>query len=86
MGVVSEIKQIICSHSTLDIDEAAINREMDLVEHLGINSIGMILIIMDLEQKYDISIDDDSVDFNSLSKVGNLIDVVAKMIGEKSPA
>lgn len=83
MEIFEEVKKIICNHSTLDIDENEISPDTDLVEDLGINSIAMILIIIDIEEKYDISLDGEELDYSALSKLSYFINLVERLIREK---
>jgi len=83
MELITEVKKIICKHAVLDIDESELNINTDLVGDLGINSISLILIIIDLEEKFEISIDEDEVDFNLLTEFKYLNDTVERLVKMK---
>lgn len=55
------------------------------LESLGIHSLELTEIVMDIEDKYGIEIDLSTVDsWTSFSKVGDLVDVVRRLNAEKS--
>lgn len=83
MNIIEEIKKIICEHSDLDIREEEIMLDMDLINELGINSIGMIMIIVDIEEKFDISLDNDEFDYSIMTKVDQLVNLVTDLLEEK---
>ena len=55
----------------LQIDEADITMDAELIKDLGINSIELANLIMICEEKFDITIDDD--DIHKLVTVGDVV-------------
>lgn len=53
----------------------------ELINDLKINSANIVDIVLDIEEKYDIMIDDDSI--NQMNTVGEAIGVIEKKIAEK---
>jgi acyl carrier protein len=53
----------------------------ELINDLTINSANIVDIVLDIEEKYDIMIDDDSI--NQMNTVGEAIGVIEKKIAEK---
>ena len=54
---------------------------MELINDLKINSANIVDIVLDIEEKYDIMIDDNSI--NQMNTVGEAIGVIETKIAEK---
>ncbi|MCR9252096.1 MAG: phosphopantetheine-binding protein [bacterium] len=54
---------------------------MELINDLKINSANIVDIVLDIEEKYDIMIDDNSI--NQMNTVGEAIGVIEAKIAEK---
>ena len=67
--VFEKIRKILSDQ--LEIDEASITMESDLVEDLKADSLAIVELIMDLEQEFDMEIPDEE-----LPKVTTVKDVV----------
>ena len=61
----------------VDIQKEAITEETEL-HSLYIDSLDLIVIVMDFEHKYDIDFDDDKLD--NLNTVGDFIDILYKEV------
>lgn len=72
--VFDSVKKIIAEE--LNIDENTITLETRLVEDLKADSIDSIQLIMALEEEFDISISDDSV--QDIKTVGDIVDIIKK--------
>ncbi len=72
--VFDSVKKIIAEE--LNIDETTITLETRLVEDLKADSIDSIQLIMALEEEFDISISDDSV--QDIKTVGDIVDIIKK--------
>ena len=82
MDLLDTIKEIVCRYSLLDIKKDEIEETTDLISDLGINSIGIIQIFIELEEKLDIEIDSD-FDFNAMSKVSSLYNIAKSIYDTK---
>jgi len=67
---------IIAKCMTLDLDE--ISREMSLVKDLNVDSLDAVEIVMDIEDEFNLVIDDDQI--AELQTVGGVIDYVADRV------
>ena len=56
----------------LPIDEAKITRDSRLVEDLGADSANLMMLIMDLETEFDITVSDEVL--GQIKTVGNIVD------------
>ena len=78
----SGILAIFQSHA--DQSAGAITSETNL-EALGIHSLELTEIVMDIEDKYDVEIDLSTVDtWTSFKTVGDLVEAVKKLNSEKA--
>ena len=83
MELYNRIKEIVCKYSLLDADVNELCDDTDLISDLGINSIGLIQIFIELEEELEIEIDGD-FDFSAMSKLSNLYNVVEKICNNKA--
>lgn len=83
MELIKKIKEIVCKYSLLDTDIDDLCEDTDLISDLGINSIGIIQIFIELEEEFEIEIDGD-FDFSTMSKLSSLYDVVKEIWNRKN--
>lgn len=79
MNVFEEVVKIITEE--INCDASKITLESRLKEDLGADSIDAVQIIMDLEDKFDISIDED--DATKILTVKDIVDYVNKLVENK---
>lgn len=69
--------------SELDlIDE--INEETNLVTDIGLDSIGILQFIFEIEKEFNISINNYELDSQLLSRVGNIINMIQEKLNENN--
>lgn len=56
------------------------DRNLHLINDLGINSIEMLELIVQIEDDLDIVFDDEDMDINIIGNLGSLIDLVEKKL------
>ena len=83
MVINETLKQAICKHTLLDISEQGLTIPCDLIGDLGINSIDLIMIIIELEEVLQISIDEEDVDFSQLYNLEYFNIIVEKLVNKK---
>jgi acyl carrier protein len=66
----------------MGIDPEEIKPESTLREDLAIDSLDMIELVMDIEAEFEITIDDKQAE--ELRTVGEAVELVAKLVGEKA--
>ena len=76
MDIFNKVKEIIIEE--LNCDPQKVTLEASLKEDLGADSIDAVQIVMDLEEAFNISIEEDNAD--SISTVGNLVDYIKSLI------
>lgn len=62
-----------------EVDSSAIRPENELIEDLGLNSIAMLYMALELETEFGIKFDNS--DFDSLRTVGDVLDKVEAKAG-----
>ncbi|MDI9520737.1 MAG: acyl carrier protein [Bacillota bacterium] len=74
------MKQIVDLISKqLKADASAITRESRLVEDLGADSANVMVLIMDLEDQFNIQIEDNAI--TTLKTVGDVVDYIQELQG-----
>lgn len=63
-----------CIASQLNIDEEEIKMESSFMNDLGADSLDIVELIMQLEEKYDIEIPDEDVE--KIATVGNIVEYI----------
>lgn len=76
-----KLKGIVLSYIPEEEMPETIDYNMDLINDLGVNSMHLIDIVIDVENEYDITISDEELQsMNSLNKV---LDVLMKKLEDK---
>lgn len=75
-----QLKQIICEVATRDIDISEITENTVLTMDLAFDSVQIISLIVELESKFDIEIEDDDLDIEKLTVYQNLSDMIKRKI------
>lgn len=58
------------------------NEHTDLLSELGIDSVGILKLILNIERVFTIKIDDSQLDSEMFSKTGRFIDMIERAIHE----
>jgi acyl carrier protein len=80
--IIEQLHEIVepwISDSNL-IDD--INEKTNLIADLGIDSIGILQLILGIEREYGISIKNHELDSRLLSMMGNLVDLIQSKLNE----
>ncbi len=77
----NELKDIIDPYVMEKEKLGNLTDAMELINDLKINSANIVDIVLDIEEKYDIMIDDNSI--NQMNTVGEAIGVIETKIAEK---
>ena len=72
--IFDTVKKLIATQ--LKVDEGSITRESRLVEDLKADSANVMVMIMDLEDKFGIMVEDDKI--MQLRTVGDVVDYIEK--------
>ena len=77
MKVFDKVKEYILMQ--LPVSEDKVTPEARLVEDLGADSSNLMMLIMDLENEYDTTVEDDAL--GSIKTVGDIVSYIEKRIG-----
>lgn len=72
--VLRTIAEYLVKESDLELELEALTRDTNLQEDLGLDSMQAVTLIMDMEEEFDITVDDDEV--AGLTTIGELVDLV----------
>ena len=73
--VVAEIRAVIDEHTEADVE---LNDATELVADLGIDSLGVMEIVADIEDKFGITINDS--DLREVTRLGDVVNAIADML------
>ena len=74
MNVFEKVKEFILMQ--LPVKAEQISAEANLIEDLGADSANLMMLIMDLENEYNITVEDDAL--GSIKTVGDIVDYIEK--------
>ena len=60
-----------------------LNDDMRLIEDLGMDSLALMNLVLDIEDEFDISFDDGDLSFENFNRIGDLRDIIEKLESEK---
>lgn len=78
----SELLEIITPYLPEDIDPGSIDQTSHLIDELNINSAHLVDIVLDLEDRYDIQLEDD--DMQKMQTVGDALEIISLKTGGNS--
>lgn len=76
-----QLKRIIASCGK-DIEIECIDTNVNLIDDLGFDSVGIVNLIIELECEFDIEIDDQYLVLEKLSTYTGLIEIVHEKLGD----
>lgn len=77
MKVFDKVKEYILMQ--LPVSEDKVKMEASLVDDLGADSANLMMLIMDLEGEYDLTVEDDAL--TSIRTVGDIVNYIEAHIG-----
>ena len=72
--IYEKVVELICEQ--LKIKPEKVKRESKLLSDLGADSANVMLLVMDLEQAFDVMVDDDVL--SSIETVGDIVDYLTQ--------
>lgn len=79
--MINELKQIIKPYIQDETAFENLNEDTDFINDLKINSANLVDIILDIEDKYDVMVDNDSMD--KMLNVKSALEIIASKVAEK---
>ena len=76
-----ELKTIVKAYLPDDVSVEAINLESNFTTELNINSANLVDIVLDVEDKFDILLENDDMD--GMQTVGDAIQIINKKLADK---
>ena len=77
MNVFDKVKEFILMQLPVSADK--ITPEARLLEDLGADSANLMMLVMDLEAEFDLTVDDDAI--GTIRTVGDIVDAIVKAKG-----
>ena len=77
--MLEELKELICNY--VEVEPEKITLESKFVDDLGFNSFDFITLLGEVEEKYNVHVDESEV--LGLTTVGEAIDYIEKLRGTK---
>lgn len=74
--IMEKVKKIISEK--LGIEEEKVVEEAKLIDDLGADSLDLVDLIMDLENEFNVKVDDS--DIEKISTVGEVVDYISKKL------
>lgn len=74
------IKDILINISGREIKTCEINDNTNIISDLGFDSVKIIQLIVEIENKFNIEIEDEDMDINNLNNCKSLRELIAKKI------
>jgi Acyl carrier protein len=83
MGEIGKtVVSVIAEVASWEVDQVRLDTEL---EELDINSLDLTEVVMELEDRYDVSVDLNTAEaWTSLKTVGDVIKLVEKLVAEKT--
>ncbi len=82
MQYFEELKTIVAQYLPDDVDASAISVESDFIQELNINSANLVDIVLDVEDAFDIMLENDDMD--GMKTVSDAIRIIESKINSKS--
>ncbi|MGB5191080.1 acyl carrier protein [Robiginitalea sp.] len=77
-----ELLEIIRPYLPEDIDPGTMDRNSHLIDELNINSAHLVDIVLDLEDRYDIQLEDE--DMQKMQTVGDALEIISKKTSDNN--
>lgn len=76
MDYLEELKEIIVEISEVEVKKTSINEDSDLIDDFGFDSMNMISVVLEIENHFGVTIEEEQLDFEILRIVGNIIKII----------
>lgn len=84
LDLTAEIKDVVISVLELNIDREQLDEKVSLYSPLvRLDSLSLLHLLVQIEKRFDIEIDDEDVMNAELSDVGSLVDMIREVIDAK---
>lgn len=76
--ILEKLKEVMKPYISSEIDTNNIDESKDLINDLKVNSAHIVDIVLDIENEFDVMVDDDSIE--KMTTVGASIDIIEKLL------
>lgn len=76
MAIIDDIKEIIAEQMGVDAD--AIEADKDIIKDLGCDSLDIVTMLMEVEDKYGIEVEENAV--SSMTTINDVVSYIEKRI------
>lgn len=84
LDLTAEIKDIVISVLELNLDRARLDDDLSLYSPLvRLDSLSLLHLLVQIEKRFDVEIDDEDVMNAELSTVGSLVEMIRRVIDAK---
>jgi len=80
--IIEQMRDILQSYATDTDVISTITEQTNLISDLGLDSIGILQVVLGTEKQFGISIDERELDAETFSRMGNLVNIIEKKIYE----
>ena len=74
MDILQELKDIMKTYVGEDVDMDAVQLDSNLMENFQVDSVDLVEIVLDIEEKFDIQIEDEL--FEKMTTPGAIVDII----------
>lgn len=78
MGIYERLKAVI--YRVSNSDSFTITKNTNLVDDLGFNSVSIVSLIVEIEDEFNIVLEDEDLEIDLLSNVGTLENIISKKL------
>mgnify|MGYP001121808502 FL=1 len=78
MDIFEQVKKILCDQ--LDLEEEQVNKDSEVIDDLGADSLDIVDLVMTLEEEFDTEIPDE--DIENLKTVGDIVKYIEDRVAE----
>jgi len=82
MNSESILKDAIIKVSTKHVDISTINDDTSIIQDLGFTSVQIIQLLIEIEERFGILIDDDDLELDQITIYKNLYSIIAEALKE----
>lgn len=76
--IFEKLKEVLSGSIDSDIDFESLSEDARLIEDLGLNSVGIIFVVVSIEEAFNITFSD--VGFNDFQTVKAVVDYIEKQV------
>lgn len=76
--ILQKLKEVLASSVDSQLDLSSVTENSRLIEDIGLNSVGIIFVVISIEEAFDVTFSD--VGFADFQTVGSVVDYIEKKL------